>query len=73
MWDVAKGQYFQKLRRKAGFSQTELARAMGYRTKQAVFYVESGRQEPSPKFRIKALECFQKRVPKIKISDIFLD
>lgn len=73
MWDVDKGHYFKELRRKAGFSQIELAKAMDYRTKQPIFYVESGRQEPSPKFRIKALKCFEQRIPDIELSDIFLD
>lgn len=73
MWNVVKGQHFKMLRRRAGFSQIELAKTMGYKTKQPIFYVESGRQEPSPKFRITALKCFQERMPNIKLSDIFLD
>ncbi|TET54049.1 MAG: XRE family transcriptional regulator [Actinobacteria bacterium] len=73
MWNVEKGRHFKELRKKAGFSQKELARAMGYSTKQPMFYVESGRQEPSPKFRVKALKCFRERMPNVQLSDIFLD
>ena len=73
MWDVVKGQHFKKLRRKTGFSQIQLAKAMGYSTKQVIFYVESGRQEPTPKFRTQALKSFRKRMPNLKLGDIFLD
>ncbi len=74
MWNTGHGKHFSKRRREAGFNQFELAEAMGYRTKQPIYFVESGRQNPSPAFRTQALRVFKEILGEsLTMADIFLD
>ena len=75
MWSKQHGKHFKKIRRQAGFStQLELAESMGYKTKQVIYLVESGRQDPTGTFRTQALSAFQDRLGgSLEMTDIFLD
>ncbi len=73
MWDKEKGKHFKEIRKVAGYTQRKLANKMGYKSKNIVSLVETGRLNPSPNFRIKAFEAIRERLHNILMEEIFLN
>lgn len=61
---------FRAQRIRAGFTQKELAQRMGI-NRTTIYLVETGKQEPSPRFRRQALEILSQIIPDLTMDDLF--
>jgi|Deesub1362A_J573_1020465.scaffolds.fasta_scaffold32185_2 DNA-binding XRE family transcriptional regulator len=73
MWTKEAGQHLKKMRELAGYTQKELAKAIGYKSEKIISLVETGKREPSGKFRGRVLKAIRKKLRWVEMRDIFLD